>query len=270
VTSIGAGVFNNCSGLTSMTVESGNATYDSRDNCNAIIETANNTLIAGCKNTIIPNTVTSIGNGAFMLCSGLTSVTIPNSVTSIGFSAFFGCPDLTSVTFGSAVTSIGGYAFENCSKLTSVTIPNSVTSIGDEAFYSCYGLTSVTIGNSVTSIGDGAFYNCYSLVSVTALNPTPVAITGYVFSNQRNITLYVPVGCKAAYEAANYWKEFKEIIEIDPSGIEETSIKENGNGMINQEEAVWYTIDGKRTSDPQRGLSILRMSNGKTRKVVIK
>ena len=90
--------YNGCSGLTSMIVESGNTKYDSRDNCNAIIETASNTLVAGCKNTIIPNSVTSIGDYAFRGCSGLTSVTIPNSVTSIGNGAFLDCTGLKNLT----------------------------------------------------------------------------------------------------------------------------------------------------------------------------
>ena len=119
VTSIGNGAFNSCRGLISIMVESGNEKYDSRNNCNAIIETSSNTLIRGCKNTIIPNSVTSIGSSAFEGRSGLTSVTIPNSVTSIGSGAF--CE----------------------SSLTSITIPNSVTSIGNDAFFGCSSLTSV-------------------------------------------------------------------------------------------------------------------------------
>ena len=91
VTTIGNGVFRNCSNLASIVVESGNPKYDSRNNCNAIIETSSNTLVHGCKNTIIPNSVTSIGSYAFFDCSGLTSVTIPNSVTSIGSDAFLSC-----------------------------------------------------------------------------------------------------------------------------------------------------------------------------------
>jgi len=97
VTSIGGEAFGSCDNLISIVVISGNDTYDSRENCNAIIETATNTLIAGCKNTIIPNSVTSIGSSAFALCTSLTSVTIPNSVTSIGDEAFQWCSALKTV-----------------------------------------------------------------------------------------------------------------------------------------------------------------------------
>ena len=160
VTSIGDGVFSDCTLLASIAVESGNTRYDSRNKCNAIINTANNILIAGCKNTIIPNNVTSIGDAAFSGCSSLTSITIPESVTSIGDAAFSGCSSLTSITIPKSVTSIGGRAFHWCPSMTSVTIGDSVTSIGDWAFFGCHSLTSVIIPNSVTSIGDQAFFIC--------------------------------------------------------------------------------------------------------------
>ena len=210
VTSIGVNAFGYCSDLISIVVESGNTRYDSRDNCNAIIEKASNTLIAGCKNTIIPNSVTSIGDYAFSYCYSLTSVTIPNSVTSIGRSAFYGCSGLTSMTIPNSVTNIGDEAFENCNHLTSVTIGNSVTSIGDEAFSNCERLTSVTIpnsvtsigrsafdlctrltnltiGNSVTSIGDKAFSCCFGLTSVTIPNSV-TSIGNYAFSRCSGLT----------------------------------------------------------------------------------
>ena len=97
VFTIVSSAFRYCYELTSITVESGNTTYDSRDNCNGIIQTASNTLVVGCKNTVIPNSVTSIGDNAFQYCSGLTEVTIPNSVTSIGSGAFRDCSGLTEV-----------------------------------------------------------------------------------------------------------------------------------------------------------------------------
>lgn len=166
VTRIEGGTFSGCNGLNSIKVESGNEKYDSRNNCNAIIETSSNTLIAGCKNTIIPNSVTSIGSYAFDNCSSLTSITIPNSVTTIGNYAFYRCSGLTSITIPNSVTSISSYAFQNCSGLTSITIPNSVTSIGWSAFNGCSGLTSINIPNSVTSIGGSAFEGCSDLTSI--------------------------------------------------------------------------------------------------------
>ena len=143
VTEIGESAFYGCSGLMSISVAADNPYYDSRNDCNAIIETASNTLIAGCKNTEIPNSVTTIGGGAFGGCSGLTSLTITNSVTEIGESAFAYCSGLTSLKIPNSVTTIEGSAFEGCSGLTSLTIPNSVTSIRTKAFYLCENLKTV-------------------------------------------------------------------------------------------------------------------------------
>ena len=193
VTTIGYRVFSDCSSLTSITVESGNPKYDSRNNCNALIETASNTLIAGCMNTTIPNSVTTISDYAFASCSGLTSVTIPNSVTTIGDEAFNGCIWLNSVTIGNSVTTISREAFKSCSSLTSVIIPNSVTLIGSQAFYNCRGLTSVT-----------------------CLAVTPPIATGYdiFYGVTSQATLYVPRGSVAAYQAADTWKKFSQIVGI--------------------------------------------------------
>jgi len=145
------------------------------------------TIPESVKNKGITYSVTSIGESAFLNCSGLTSIEIPNSVTSIGESAFRGCRGLTSVTIPNSVTSIGYRAFLNCSGLTSIEIPNSVTSIGGSAFRGCSGLTSVTIGNSVTSIGDDAFYGCYGLTSVTIGNSV-TSIGGSAFMNCSGLT----------------------------------------------------------------------------------
>ena len=225
VTTIGVGAFM-CTSLTEITVESGNSVYDSRDNCNAIIETASNILVAGCKNTIIPNSVTSIGYYAFSCCIDLTSVTIPNSVTSIGDYAFYNCLGLTSIIFedGDATLSSGcngynsdgegkglfydcpltslylgrnlsynadkssGYSpFYNKVALKLLTIGNSVTAIGDCAFKACTGLTSVIIPNSVTAIGNSAFNSCSGLTSVIISNSV-TTIGDYAFNSCSGLT----------------------------------------------------------------------------------
>ena len=138
--------------------------------------------MSGLTSIEIPNSVTSIGDGAFDGCTGLTSITIPNSVTSIGDYAFEDCIGLSSVTIPNSVTSIGNSAFEGCSSLTSVTIPESVRSIGNSAFYGCGSLTSVTLPNSVTSIGNWAFRGCTSLSSFS-IPSSVTSIGNFVFED---------------------------------------------------------------------------------------
>ena len=157
VTSIGEGAFYDCSGMSSIVVETGNTKYDSRNDCNAIIEKTSNTLIVGCKNTAIPDNVTGIGNFSFAICTELKSIEIPNSVEFIGVKAFYKCEGLTSISIGNSVTSIGERAFASCSNLTSVTIPSSVSCIGEGAFEDCIRLSSVDIPNNVKEIGVNAF-----------------------------------------------------------------------------------------------------------------
>ena len=205
VTSIGGGAFSTCPSLTSIIVEEGNRNYDSRNNCNAIIETASNTLIVGCQNTVIPNSVTSVGEQAFRNCSGLTSIDIPNSVTCIGDGAFEDCSGLTSVTIPESVTSIGKYAFEGCSSLTSVTIPSSVTSIGDYAFRDCSGLNSVTILESVTDIGYadigyGAFFTGSNLLIICNREHSPSTGQGNLAIASPGTNVIVPESLVERYK----------------------------------------------------------------------
>ena len=243
VISIGDNAFIRCSGLTSIVVESGNTIYDSRNDCNAIVETSTNTLMQGCNTTVIPNSVTSIGeyafcrctdlasvtipndvtsieNGAFFGCTGLSSIIIPNSVTSIGSEAFYYCTNLTSVTIGNSVTAIGEEAFYECMSLTSVTIPNSVTSIGNYAFDRCIGLSSVTIGNSVTVIGDYAFYYCTGLSEITCYATAVPETATYVFDGvNKSAKLYVPKESIAAYKAHPVWGQFDLILPLSTIDI---------------------------------------------------
>ena len=138
--------------LTNITVASGNPNYDSRNNCNAIIETATNKLIAGCMNTVIPNSVTSIGGDAFYCCRALTNIDIPNSVTSIGDRAFAGCSSLTSITIPNSVTTIGWEAFSGCNGLTEIySLPLTPPTIDSFTFNGCYEATLYVPYNALDS-----------------------------------------------------------------------------------------------------------------------
>ncbi len=170
VTSIGNGAFWFCSSLTSITVAKDNANYKSIDG--NLYSKDGKTLIQyaiGKNDTsfTIPDSVTSIGSGAFYACMSLTSIAIPNSVTSIDDGAFYACISLMSIVIPDSVTSIGDYAFYSCFNLTSIVIPDSVTSIGDYAFYGCYKLVEV-INNSSLNITKGSSDNGY--VAGYALN----------------------------------------------------------------------------------------------------
>lgn len=208
VTSIKSSAFWWCNGLTSIIVNKGNTKYDSRSNSNAIIETSSNTLIVGCKNTIIPNSVTSIGSYAFAGCTDLKTITIPNSVTSIG-----------------------ALAFSACQNLLSIAIPDNVTIIGMYAFSSCKSLTIVTIPNSVTHINNYSFERCNSLISVISKIEKPFNINEDVFNGiSSNATLTVPKGAKNKYEDSSGWtKHFKTVEE---GNIFILSVLANGNGSV--------------------------------------
>jgi len=166
-------------------VASDNHTYDSRNNCNAIIETKSNKLILGCENTIIPNTVTSIGNWAFGGCKGLMNISIPNSVTYIGIEAFSNCTGLKNLSIPNSVHIIDSYAFEGCDNLNEV--------------------YSYIIDPSAISMGYEVF------------NRSP--------NNYDERTLYVPAGSLTAYQADNKWSDyFGSIVEMEfePTAIAES------------------------------------------------
>lgn len=167
VTAIRSQAFINCMNLQNMTVASGNAFYDSRNSCKGIIEKATSQLIAGCQKTIIPSSVTSVGEDAFYGDVKRSYITIPNSVDSIENYAFQECLSLNRITLGSSLKKIKDYAFTNNIRLASVAFPNSLTNIGYDAFRNCYDLENVTFGSSLEEIGSSAFNGCESLASLT-------------------------------------------------------------------------------------------------------
>ena len=288
VTTIGEYAFHFCY-PTSIVVENGNNNYDSRNNCNAIIETASNELIKGCCNTIIPNTVTSIAGCAFAADACPTSIIIPKSVTDIAQFAFYACYDLSSIAIESGnpiydsrdhcnaiietatntllkgcyntiipntITNIGDYAFDHCSQLISITIPNSVTNVGNQAFYFCTSLKSLVIPNNVTSIGNAAFYYCTALQSLTIgsgvqtfgwnafdynldlktvickLVDVPAVQFYFLGTACADATLYVPAESIEAYKADYTWGKFGTILPLDqaPSDVENVTILDSKNG----------------------------------------
>ncbi len=166
VSYIGAIVFVNCSSLSSISVDPNNNVYDSRNNSNAIIKTASNTLLFGCQSTIVPENITSIEEDAFNGHSQLTAISLPNGVENIGSAAFKNCIGLVSISLSTSLKTIGIMTFFGCSSLQSITIPNSVVSIGGNAFSSCANLEYVTIGNSVEIIEGQAFKDCVKLLTV--------------------------------------------------------------------------------------------------------
>lgn len=204
VETIGLNPFQSCYSMGSMTVDSNNTHYDSRNNCNAIIHTSDNTLISGCRNTVIPNTVTAIADNAFdgvlttfSSPSGPTTISIPNSVIYVGDSAFYACNSLTSLSF-----------------------PDSVTSIGGLALYNCTALRTVTFGTGLTSINSHTFYNCSALQSITFRSVVPPSMgtpLSDVFPNTNDCPIYVPSGSVSAYKNATGWSDLASRIQAIPT-----------------------------------------------------
>lgn len=229
-----------CPQLENITVAEDNPVYDSRNNCNAIIETATNTLVRGDKNTVIPEEITTIGQCAFTWCK-METMDIPAGVTVIADSAFGWCQQLKKIEIPEGVTYLGRFAIGQCDALTEVVVPDAVKAFGDNMFYYCDNLKSVTIGNGVPAILRWTFSYCSKLETIT-LGYRVDSIGANVFSYVNNLkalymnspvppkcdaralngfsketcVLYVPEGSLAAYKEADQWKEFAHI-EVNPN-----------------------------------------------------
>lgn len=253
VTSIGDWVLWYCGSLKSIIVDSGNQYYDSRNNCNSLIETASNILIAGCRNSFIPNSVTTICDGAFGGCNELTNIEIPNSVTSIGIYAFSGCKRLKSIEIPHSVTNIGDYAFDDCPSLVSIEIPNSLISIGQNAFYysnsintliitgegEWQGVNLSIISSSPTLYIDNRITGLKGIraphFDVYCYATTPPSCNENSFTNYSG-TLHVPAASVAAYFISDFWCNFANIVgdAVEPNvTISQDSVEFNlGNQFI--------------------------------------
>lgn len=207
VKTISGSAFYGCGGLQSIKVDVNNSYYDSRDNCNAIINKADKSLIRGCINTIVPNGITSIEFGAFSNINELITIDLPQSITKIGSFAFSDCSNLSSIELPQSLISIDQGAFINCSNLSSITIPSTITSISSLVFEYCRKLSFV---ESKIKIPFDIGWNCFGYISANAI-------------------LKVPKGTKSEYYNYSNWvSSFKEIIE--ETECYSLSIKSTGCG----------------------------------------
>lgn len=239
--------------------------------------------------------VTAITFEGFAECTGLTSVTIPNSVTTINDFAFRSCSSLTTVSLPNSLSSAGMDAFANCTSLASITLPSSLTTIPHGLFYNCTSLTTVNIPVTVTSIGDYSFGFCSGLTSFTVNWTTPLVINTEVFYmlNTNNITLNVPSGTEALYEANAVWTTFNPIngfLSSEDFNPTKVSIYPNPttnyitvSGLLNSESYVIYDMMGRQLQNGvlnnndtinienlATGKYLLQFSNGATSTILKK
>lgn len=225
--------------IDSLVVDAENPYYDSRGGCNAIIETATGTLLAGCNNTVIPDGVVRIAQNAFVGAQGLKHLVLPASLKEIGEAAFVHC-GITEIEIPEGVTKLERYTFQYCENLQRVTLPQSLVTIGhaalshcayneivipdgvteieDYAFDCCEYLETAVIGRRVRSIGYGAFENCKRLKTVVSHIPADslFAVDNNTFGNiSPDCILYVPRGAKSAYEKTFGWNRITDIKELD-------------------------------------------------------
>lgn len=183
VTNIGGGSLSTCEHVS---VDRSNTTFDSRDNCEAIIKTADNALVIGTSNSYIPSSVTSIGEFAFAY-SKVKEINIPSSVVQISKAAFYNCKELEKISIPSSVTTLGSHAFTSCANLDNIILPSSISKIDRNTFQLCESLKNIEMPGSITEIGTNAFAGCKSLSSITI--PSSVTRLGdFVFNECTSIT----------------------------------------------------------------------------------
>lgn len=219
VVSIGEGVFTSCDDLESIEVVNDNTKYDSRNNCNAIVETQTNTIIAGCKNSIIPNSIEVIGMQSFAGCKKLSSIQLPNTVSNIGECAFAES-GLNYIKIPSSVIFIGSAAFQN-THLKEITIPKSVKTIESVAFSGNDSLTTIYLEDGVGVINSNAFVSCRNLKDVYCYSEdVPLTKGDGIFEGYcQDAILHVPQKVIDKYKSDVVWnRHFKKIVSIENEG----------------------------------------------------
>ena len=225
--------FDGCTNIKRVVVDSCNQKYDSRDNCNAIIETATNNLFLGFSTTEIPNTVRSIGDGAFRQCRGLKAISFPNLLRSIGMGAFVGCTGLKTVDIPNSVTSISPSAFSRCDSLRRIRMANGVTSIGDNAFGVCEQLEEVVLPTSLTNLGAAFSYSpIKTLVYLT--DSVPCAVASNTLKTVETVCVLESMVSK--FKETEYWRD-KKIKPYDGIPLN-TALDLNGDWKINSADVV--------------------------------
>lgn len=217
VSSIGAYAFRYLNALDSISVDGFNVTYDSRNHCNALIETATDNLMLGCYKTRIPDDIRSIGDCAFRNVHGLRNVVVPEGVTYIGVEAFNGCLDLDTIVLPSSLTAFSDYVFQDCSSLDTLALPDSLEFIGIRALSNCSGLANLTLPETMDHIDQNAFFGCSGLEYIDCFAQTPPSAMPHAFRGT-TCPIYVPCPSIEAYRSAPVWKDL--IVEYQtPTGI---------------------------------------------------
>lgn len=282
VKELGRDIFYYARNLKALSVEKGNTVFDSRDNCNAIIETASNTLRIGCANTEVPNGIKALGQMAFSGIPSLKEVQLPSGLTSIGWATFWADTELSKVTLSESVTDIGESPFGGCERITSLVIdaknakydsrnncnaiietatdkliqgfattkiPEGVKTIATAAFRSLATLTEIEIPASVEKIEPEAFLYCNQMTKVISHIKKPFAVSSMVFEgdNMKTAVLHVPYGTREAYANTPGWDAFRTIVEMDPVEGEYTK---NGASVVTTDFGKAYAALNGKVSVP--------------------